>query len=732
MMVNAMTSRLGNIVLLPLALLAATSAAAAATLPPPPPTPAGTAHDVFYGTTVPDPYRWLEAGDDTAVRSWSAGQDKRSRAYLDSLAVRSQLHARLEHIFSSATNSLSRVTPAGGSVFALQNSPPRQQPLLVMMDRTLDPAHARVVLDTNTLNGGGSTAIDRFVPAPDGSKIAVSLSANGSEDGTLHLIDVTTGKDCDTPIPRVQFPTAGGALAWQHDGTGFWYTRFPGPDAPAERQHFYQQVYYHRLGSDPARDKYVIGKDFPKIAEIFLDNQQSKSATLISVANGDGGEFAHYVIDGAGAIHQVSHFTDHIVAGVIGPDERLYLVSRDKAPRGKLIVLAAGDYDLAHAKILIPQDDGVIEGGGEFGGVPVTFTQHALYLRELVGGPSRIMAYDRNGRKLPAPTMPAIADVEELAAADDHSIVYSVATYLKPRFYARYDERRGHAESTAITDRSPVSFDDARVMRVFATSRDGTRIPLVIIAPKGAKLTGRNPTLLYGYGGYGVSQVPYFLGARGRLWLDGGGVFALANLRGGGEFGEAWHKAGALTKKQNVFDDYFACAQYLIAQRWTSPAHLAALGASNGGLLMGAQITQHPSTYHAVAALVGLYDMIRVERDPNGAFNTTEFGSVDNPEQFHALYAYSPYHHVRPGTAYPAVFMATGTNDGRVNPMHSRKMVAALQAASSSSLPVLLSINDHAGHGIGSALSVRIDQMADVLGFFYDQLGMTLPPTASP
>jgi prolyl oligopeptidase len=302
-----------------------------------------------------------------------------------------------------------------------------------------------------------------------------------------------------------------------------------------------------------------------------------------------------------------------------------------------------------------------------------------------------------------------------------------VETFLRPPYFSRYDERSGKASETKLAQTSPVSFHDVEVVREFATSKDGTKIPLNIIRRKGVKLDGSNPALLYGYGGYGSIEAPSFIGPSFRLWLDGGGVYVIANLRGGGEYGEQWHSQGALTHKQNVFDDFYAAAEYLVAQKYTSPQHLGIAGASNGGLLMGAELTQHPHMFRAVVSLVGIYDMIRVERDPNGAFNTTEFGSTADPAQFKALLAYSPYHRVAKGTRYPAIFMATGDNDGRVNPMHSRKMIARLQAANASNEPILLAIESRAGHGIGSALSVRINQSADFLSFLFDQLGMRYP-----
>jgi prolyl oligopeptidase len=704
--------------------LAATPAAA---LPPLPATPTGPTTDTYFGTTVADPYRWLENTDDPRVHAWSVAQDSRTRAFLDALPVRARIHDRLMALMSKTSPSFTALYPAGARVFAMYMQPPKQQPMIAVLGPDADPATARVILDPNVIDPSGHTAFDWFVPSPDGTKIAASLSQNGSEDGTLHVFDVATGRDTGLAIPRVQYPTGGGSLAWRTDSSGFWYTRYPGPDAPPDHQHFYQQVYYHALGTDPAHDTYVAGKDFPKVAEIMLDSRQSPGPVLMSVANGDGGDFAQYVIAPDNTVHQVTHFADQIVAGQIGPDGTLYLLSHHDAPRGKMLALLPNDWHLANARQIVAENDGVIDASHETGGEPFAITSHALYVREVVGGPSRVTAYSLPaGKRLPDLPLPGLAAVDEIEKLPNHAIYYEVASYLRPPFYQSYDERTGHAAVSKLAEQSPIRFEDAIVTRVFATSRDGTQIPLNIIAPTGTKRNNTNPTLLYGYGGYHISETPFFLGAAGRVWLDGRGVLAFANLRGGGEYGETWHDQGALTHKQNVFDDFYACAQYLVQHHWTSPAKLAARGGSNGGLLMGAMITQHPAEFRAVVSQVGLYDMLRTELDPNGTFNISEYGTVQNPDQFKALYAYSPYHHVVAGTNYPAIFMATGEHDGRVNPMHSRKMIAALQAATVSGHPVLLSINTHAGHGHGSALSIRVDQTADYQAFLFDQLGMSL------
>lgn len=686
--------------------------------------------DAYGGITVADPYRWLEDTDNPRVHQWALAQDARTRRHLDGLPQRKPIFNRLMRQTAAASSRYYGLYGAGGKVFAFLNRPPRQQPMLVVMGEDADPSRARVIVDPNTLNPKGTTAIDWFVPAPDGSRVAVSLSDNGSEDGSLHVFDVATGHPAGEIIARVQYPTGGGSVAWRADASGFWYTRYPGPERPAGEQHFFQQVYYHRIGDDPAGDTYVLGKDLPKVAEITLSTRRNGGLVLATVANGDGGEFAHYVIGPDNAVRPLTRFADRIVAATIAADGTIFLVSHKDAPRGKLLALAPGDLQLEHARLLVPESGAVIQSGGEFAGEPVVVTPSAIYLREIVGGPSRVSIFDRDGHRKGQLPLPDTCTVDEVEPLGDGSVLVSVETYLRPPYYARYEPSTGRFTETALAQTSPVRFDDTEVLRESARSRDGTLVPVTIIQRKGTRLDGNNRVLLNGYGGYAINLTPYFLGPDIRLWLDAGGVFAIANLRGGGEFGEAWHEAGALTHKQNVFDDFIGAAEYLMARQYTTPRHLAITGASNGGLLMGAALTQRPDLFGAVVSLVGIYDMLRVERDPNGAFNTTEFGSTADPEQLKALYAYSPYHHVVDGTAYPPVFMATGEHDGRVNPAHSRKMIARLQEATASGHPVLLSINANAGHGIGSALSIRVNESADQFAFLFEQLGMKLPPAS--
>ncbi|HTO39765.1 MAG TPA: prolyl oligopeptidase family serine peptidase [Rhizomicrobium sp.] len=465
-----------------------------------------------------------------------------------------------------------------------------------------------------------------------------------------------------------------------------------------------------------------------RVSEVFLDNTSGRADALVAVQRGDGGEWAFYVLREGAQPVELATYADRIVSAALGPDGAVYGISRKGAPNGKIVKLS-GAYEkgaLGAAPVLVPEGPvAILSGGAQKGTADLTVGNDRLFVRDIVGGPNQVRVFGLDGAvkgKLP---LPEVSSNSEIVVLGDGDILYDVSTYLRPRYYARWTPATGKMRETALKVTSPVSFDDAEVVREFATSKDGTRVPVNIIRRKGTKLDGNNPALLYGYGGYGVSQVPVFLGAMRRLWLDAGGVYAIANTRGGAEFGETWHTQGMLTHKQNVFDDFAAVGEHLIAAKYTSHEKLAMMGGSNGGLLMGAMITQHPALARAFVSAVGIYDMVRVELDPNGAFNTTEFGTVKKPDEFKALFAYSPYHHVVKGTAYPAVLLTTGATDGRVNPMHSRKFAAALQAATASDRPVLLRTERNAGHGIGSSLAQRIAEQTDQLTFLFDQLGMT-------
>ena len=620
---------------------------------------------------------------------------------------------------SKISPSYTDLTSRPGILFASKFQPPKQQPILVTLKSADDLKSEKTILDPNTVDAKGTTAVDWYVPSRDGKFVALSLSHGGSEDGTLHIYDVTTGKALPDSIAHVQYPTAGGSAAWNADGTGIYYTRFPRKgERPEADLNFYQQVYFHKIGTPDTEDVYAIGKDFPKIAEIALEASEDGKYVLAKVANGDGGDFAHYLLGPDGQWKQVTQFSDQAKSSHLGRDNALYLLSRNGAPRGKILRLPLDKPELANAQTIVPAGEAVIQGF-----VPA---KDALYVADLLGGPSQIRRFGLDGKGETIIPIPQVSAVSEMLALDDNSLLFRDVSYTEPAAWYHYVSGKEPVKTALVND-SPVSFADIEVTREFAPSKDGTKVPLNIVRRKGTKQDGQNPTLLYAYGGYGISMQPNFDFTR-RLWFDRGGVYVVANIRGGGEFGEEWHKAGNLTKKQNVFDDFAAAADYLIKQNWTRRDKLAIQGGSNGGLLMGAMITQHPDLVHAVVSSVGIYDMLRVELAPNGAFNVTEFGTVKDPEQFKALYAYSPYHHVVDGTDYPAILMMTGANDGRVAPYHSRKMVARLEEANKSGNPILLRTSTSAGHGIGTALSERIKQSADIYSFLFGEFYMDVPP----
>jgi prolyl oligopeptidase len=707
------STRLGNEAAFLLALLP--RLALAATLPSVP-APRQPATNVYHGVSVVDDYQWLETASVPAVREWTRLENERTREYFAQLPFRDGIAQQLLQLRSEESARYYDLQERKGRIFALRFKPPAQQPVLVRLSSLEAPALWRTVFDPNAYNTNGTTSMDWYVASPDGRLVAISLSDGGSEQGTLHFFEADTGRKLADEIPRVQYPGGGGSAAWTAGGAGILYTRYPHQgERPAADIDFYQQVWFHRIGTPVAEDQYSIGKDFPRIAEVDMETSEDGQWVLAAVANGDGGDFAHYVRDASGQWRQVTRFEDGIKRVRFGRDGALYLLSRKDAPRGKVLRLPLDTPDLAKATVAAPEGRGTVQ---EF--AP---SDHGLYVSYIMGGPSALYYYQRGSTRPRGIPIPPVSAVSGLDSWQGDDAVFGNVSYVKPFAWFTYNPAAKVVRRTALAMTSPVDFDDIDVTREFAVSKDGTKVPVNILHKKGLKRDGRNPTLLYGYGGYGISLTPGFDSAR-HIWFDAGGVYAVANLRGGGEYGEQWHKAGNLTAKQHVFDDFIAAAEHLIKRRYTNPSRLAAEGASNGGLLMGAFLTQRPDLARAVVARVGIHDMLRVELDPNGQFNITEFGTVKDLEQFKALYAYSPFHHVRDGVKYPAVLLTTGENDGRVNPAQSRKMAARLQAATASDRPILFRSTASAGHGIGTALKERIAEQADVLAFLFDQLGV--------
>jgi len=684
-----------------------------------PETPRKQVTDTYHGTPVAEDYRWLEDGKDPAVRQWSLKQLEVTRAYLDALPQRAALRERFAEIFGASPVRYLEFQQTGGGFFALKRQPPKNQPMLVMMSSAGDVASERVPLDPNTVNAKATTAIDFYDASLDGRYVAVSLSENGSEDGSAHVIDARTGERLKDVVPRVAYPTGGGSIAWDAKSTGFYYTRYPqGNERAKEDANFYQQVWFHKLGTPASADTYVIGKEFPRIAETQLSTTRDGRYLLAAVANGDGGEHAFYLRRPDGKWTKVADFADEVRSASLGFDGRLYALVKGATPRGRVVAMPMDNPRLAGAKVVVPESDAVIQS--------IAPTATRLYVVYLAGGPSEIRMLDLGTQQMHTLSSEPVSSnfIGERLQGDE--ILVGSSSYLSALAWYRYSPDAARLERTALAAPSKVSFADAEVVREMAVSKDGTKVPVNLIMKKGTKRDGSNPVLLTGYGGYGVSLQPRF-SESWRVWLDAGGIYAVANLRGGGEFGEAWHLGGNLTKKQAVFDDMIAVAQHLVERGYTRPERLAAIGGSNGGLLMGAILTQRPELFRAIVSAVGLYDMLRVELTPNGAFNVTEFGTVKDRAQFDALYAYSPYHRVKDGTPYPAVLLTSGENDGRVDPYESRKMAARLQAASSSGQPVLLRISMDTGHGQGTPLKTRVEEEADIYAFLMAQLGMVLP-----
>jgi prolyl oligopeptidase len=714
------------------------SDASTARWPAPPETMRRPTTSSFHGVTVTDDYRWLESDDAPEVRSWIDAQNRHTRSVLDAIEGRPALAAAMARALGASSGGHRQIHAGKKGIFALADRPPKQQPFLVWMASVDAPETERVVVDPNRIDETGKTTLDWFAVSPDDALVAVSLSEGGSESGALHVFEVATGKErLIDRIPRVQGGTAGGSVAWRKDGKSFWYTRYPRkgerPDADLD---FFQQVYVHTLGKPESTDRYAVGKEFPKIAEIELETSPDGQIVLAKVAHGDGGEFEYWVSEKGGTSpwHSIAKVEDRVVDAHFAADGGLYFVGHrglDGAPtpRGCLIggghsVAATGAAAMTLPSVVVPESDGVIE--------QLVIGKRWIYVVELAGGPSRLRIYERRGARaklVGEAALPPVTGVSEVASLDPdgETIAVRSTSYVEP---ARWLVVRGadrSVRSSALVEKLSIPLPKLVVRRGEARSKDGTKVPMSIVRAAGTPDAPDAPTVLYGYGGFGVSLVPRF-SPKLLPFLASGGTWVVANLRGGGELGEAWHLAGALRNKQNVFDDFAAAAEKLLADHATDRAHLAIMGESNGGLLMGATLTQHPDLFAAVVARVGIYDMLHVEESANGAFNVPEYGSVKDPDLFRAMFSYSPLPAVRDGVRYPDTLLTTGQNDPRVSPWQSRKMAARLQAASGRRSLALLRTDAGAGHGMGTPLAALVEEQTDIFAFLFDRLGMKVKP----
>lgn len=671
--------------------------------------------DTYHGVVVEDPYRWLESNSDEST-AWSDAHDAYARKVVEALPDYAIFKDELTKLLNAPVTTYDHLKTANGKLFAERRLPGEDFASLVV---TTDPAkikQARIVAAPATAEHP-RRAIDFYVPSPDGTKVAVAESDDGSERADVHVLDVATGKELEV-IPRVSRATGGGDLAWTPDGKAVYVTRYPAqgekPDAELD---FWLKVWLHTLGQ-PIEKDVLQPLDLPKTAELTLD-ADANGRVIVAVQNGDGGIFRHYLKDASGW-RMLDDWDDKVVDVKLGPTSDLWIVSKKDAPRGKVMKLAAKAKTASEAIVVVPEGkDAIVTDFGSETGVQVLGDR--LYVGYQLGGPTELRVFSTKGKALQGPPSPPVADVSAPIAWKDDVLV-TTSSFTTLFAVERWSPKTNKASALPdFTPAYPVDLSHIDTRREMATSKDGTSVPLNIIWPKGAPQDGTVPCVVTGYGGYGISVTPHAYLSYMPL-LSRGFCLVTVNLRGGGEYGEDWHRNGMLLKKQNVFDDFAAALDYLVAKHYTNRQRLAILGGSNGGLLMGAMITQHPDAMKAVVSMVGIYDMLRSELSTNGEFNTTEYGSVKDEDQFKALFAYSPYHHVGKGIAYPAIFMHTGAHDDRVQSWQSRKMIAALEAANSGSAPILLHVSKTSGHGIGSGRSETIDLTATQLAFIRWQL----------
>jgi prolyl oligopeptidase len=679
--------------------------------------------DMFHGTKIVDNYRWLEDGSSPETQKWVAEEMAYTRSVLDPLPGREAINKRLTELLSTGSIGVPQI--AGKYYFYTRREGMQNQPVLYVREGIVagkDQGKDRVLFDANQLAADGTVALDWFEPSENGKYLAYGISPSGSEMSTLHIIETKTG----TMLPDTIERTRAASIAWELDNGGFYYTRYPKKGDVAEGNEMYNRhVFYHELGTDPATDPLIFGEgrdpeDWPNVS---LDNDGR--LLLITVEQGwTKTELFLMDLKKRTPPTRITTGKNFVYHGSVY-NGRLYIVTNEDAPRYRMFVTEAGDYERENWKELIPQTGSVLQGAAEWGGkIFAQYEQNAT---------SQLTIFDINGTKLKDIALPAIGSVFGSSGKWNHDeMFYGFQSFTVPPSIYRYDLESGTTSLWAKVDAPAIDPAAYEVAQEWYHSKDGTRVPMFLVHKKGVKAgefkkDGHNPTLLTAYGGFNVSLTPTFMPST-YLWLEHGGVYAVANLRGGAEFGEDWHRAGMLEKKQNVFDDMIAAAEYLIAEKYTDKDHLAIRGGSNGGLLMGAMMTQRPDLFRAVVCQVPLLDMLHYQDFQIAKLWIPEYGTAENPEQFKWLYAYSPYHHVKAGTEYPAVLFMTADTDTRVDPMHAKKMAALMQAeatnGSSRTRPILLRIESKAGHGAGKPVTKQIEEFTDMYEFLFWQLGV--------
>ncbi len=675
--------------------------------------------DTYFGTKVPAPYQWMENLDSPAVKKWVEAENKVTSSYMDKIPLRGWIKNCLTKLWNYAREG----TPvqAGGRLFFDRNSGLQNQAVVYVQDSP--SAKPRVLIDPNTLSPDGSIALAGWEPTRDGKYVAYQLSQGGSDWETIHVLDVATGKTLSDRVRWVKFS----GVAWTRDDKGFYYSRYPAPPKGKAISHRVkdQKVYYHRLGTPQAKDTLIYSR--PDLPDWVMGAGLSEDGRYLFVYlnNGTAPENEIYYADlGKPKEPNVTAKLEPLFTkndaqyAVVGHEGgTLFVKTTLHALKGRIVAVKLDAPAPAHWRVIVPEGKGVIAGA--------TMADGRLLVEEQVVATSRLILYDTSGKLLHRIALPTLGTVGGVSARNDSpDVYYDFTSFLYPGSVYHFDVPSG---KTTVTFRPKVDFDPSpyETKQVFYTSKDGTKVPMFIVAKKGLKLNGDNPTILYGYGGFDITITPYFSPSL-PVWLELGGVYAVANLRGGAVYGEQWHRAGMLGHKQNVFDDFAWAAKYLIREKYTRPKRLGIQGYSNGGLLIGASITQHPDLFGAAYAGAGVMDMLRYQKFSGGDLWAPEYGTSDNAKAFKWLYAYSPLANIRKGVCYPPTIVTTADHDDRVVPSHSYKFTAKLQYSQGCGNPVLIRVATQTSHGY-MPTDKRIAQTTDVWTFEAHNLGVTVP-----
>ncbi|MEX2500239.1 MAG: prolyl oligopeptidase family serine peptidase [Wenzhouxiangellaceae bacterium] len=677
-----------------------------------PPTKTVDAVDDYHGTEVADPYRWLEddVRESPEVAEWVAAQNEVTDAYLESLPMRGTFAERLAALWNYERFGLP--VKRGEMYFFTRNDGLQNQSVLYVQ-RGLD-GEPRVLIDPNQWSDDGTVSLAQWVPGPDGKHLAYGIQDGGSDWRKWRIMDVETGKLLNEELEWLKFTS----VSWDADGEGFYYSRYPAPEEGEKFQslNLNQRVFYHRLGSSQADDALVHAR--PDQPEWGFGPEVSDDGHYLIITVWHGTDNRYRVawkdlVDPDAKVQTLIDRFEHDYTFVGNAGSRLFFYTNQDAPKYRLVAI---DLDRPDARVeIIPEHEHVLQGVSHVGGHFI-----AEYLED---ARSAVRVHDETGAGVREVDLPGIGSAGGFGGKPDEAeTFFSFSSFNRPATLYRYDVATGEREAWREPD---VDFDpaDYSVRQVFYDSADGTRVPMFIAHHKDVQPDGASPTLLYGYGGFNISLTPSF-SVPNLAWMEAGGVYVQANLRGGGEYGREWHQAGTKTRKQNVFDDFIAAGEYLVENGITDAGHLGIYGRSNGGLLVGAVTNQRPDLFAAALPAVGVMDMLRFDRFTAGRFWVDDYGSSSNPDEFPALYAYSPYHNIEGGKDYPAVLVTTADTDDRVVPGHSFKYAAALQAADTGDAPKLIRIETRAGHGAGTPVQMLIDLYADQWAFLAAHTGL--------